>query len=145
MGRIVPHADEQHREFLLVELKRPSLTIGRKELDQLEDYVNALLSQPDFINTSTSWNFYLVTGQYDAVVKQRITQKDRAVGVLLETSHHRVWVKTWAELIRECEGRLAFVQKKLQIDVSDEEIERRIGALKASILRTPVSESTDAP
>jgi hypothetical protein len=38
---------------------------SRKELDQLEDYVNVLLAQPDFINTSTFWNFYLVTGQYD--------------------------------------------------------------------------------
>ena len=54
MGRIVPHADQQHREFLLLELKRPSLKVGRKEIDQLEDYVNAMLAQPDFVNTSSS-------------------------------------------------------------------------------------------
>jgi hypothetical protein len=47
MGRVVPHANRQHREFFLVELKRPSLVVGRKELDQLEDYVNAILVQPD--------------------------------------------------------------------------------------------------
>jgi hypothetical protein len=52
------------------ELKRPSISVGRKELDQLEDYVNAILAQPDFINTSTSWNFYLVSGEYDDVVKE---------------------------------------------------------------------------
>ncbi len=57
MGRIVPHADRQHHEFLLIELKRPSIVLGRKELDQLEDYVNALVVQPDFLNTSTFWNF----------------------------------------------------------------------------------------
>jgi hypothetical protein len=45
MGRTVPHADKHHHEFLLIGLKRPSLVLGRKELDQLEDYVNALLAR----------------------------------------------------------------------------------------------------
>jgi hypothetical protein len=136
MGRVVPHADRQHREFLLVELKRPSLTIGRKELDQLEDYVNALLAQPDFINTSTFWNFYLVGSDYDDVVKGRITQKERPVGLFIDNPNHKVWVKSWAELIRESESRLDFVQEKLQIQVSADEIEDRIEKLKSSILKS---------
>jgi hypothetical protein len=135
MGRAVPTADRQHREFLLVELKRPSLIVGRKEIDQLEDYVNAMVSQPDFINTSTFWNFYLVTSEYDNVVKERVTQKERPIGLFLDKPNHKVWVKTWAELIRDCENRLDFVQEKLQIDVSTEEIMQRIAQLKASILR----------
>jgi hypothetical protein len=28
MGRLVPHGDDKHREFLLIEIKRPSLVIG---------------------------------------------------------------------------------------------------------------------
>jgi hypothetical protein len=44
-------------------------------------------------------------------------------------------VKSWAELIRDCESRLEFVQEKLQIQVSAEEIESRISKLKASILK----------
>jgi len=135
MGRIVPHADRQHREFLLIELKRPSLVVGRKELDQLEDYVNAILVQPDFVNTSTSWNFYLVAGEYDGVVKERVTQKDRPVGLYLDKPNHKVWVKSWSEVIRECEARLEFVQEKLRIDVSADEIEERIVQLKSSILK----------
>jgi hypothetical protein len=79
MGRLVPHGDPNHREFLLIELKRPSLTIGRKELDQLEDYVTTILAQPDFINTSTTWNFYIVTSEYDDVIKQRITQDSQTM------------------------------------------------------------------
>ena len=31
-----------HREFRLIELKRPSLKIGRRETDQLEDYANVI-------------------------------------------------------------------------------------------------------
>jgi hypothetical protein len=138
MGRVVPHADRQHREFLLIELKRPSLIASRKELDQLEDYVNVLLAQPDFVNTSTSWNFYLVTGQYDDTVRGRITQENRPIGVFIDQPGHRVWVKTWAELIREAEGRIEFVQEKLRIEVSDDEIEDRISKLKLSILKIDI-------
>jgi Histidine kinase-, DNA gyrase B-, and HSP90-like ATPase len=136
MGRLVPHGDEKHREFLLIELKRPSLTIGRKELDQLEDYVNSILAQPDFINTSTNWNFYLVTSEYDDVVKERITQENRAAGLFIDKPNHKVWVKSWAELLRDAEGRLKFVQDQLRIEVSTEEIEKRIAELKASVLKS---------
>ncbi|GJE45029.1 ATP-binding protein [Methylobacterium soli] len=135
LGRVVPHQQQRHREFLLIELKRPSLKIGRKEADQLEDYVNAIRTQPDFYNTSTFWNFYLVTGDYDDAVRERITQKDRPEGILLEKPTHIVWVKTWSELIRECEARLHFIAEKLQIEVTTEEIEERIAQLKASIMR----------
>jgi hypothetical protein len=144
LGRVVPHQNQLHREFLLVELKRPSMKVSRREADQLEDYVNAIRSQPDFLNTSTFWNFYLVTGEYDDAVRERITQKDRPIGVLLDKPTHVVWVKTWAELIRDCEARLHFVQKKLQIEVTAEEIEDRIAQLKASILRPSQNRATMA-
>ncbi|TXN41692.1 hypothetical protein FV232_11100 [Methylobacterium sp. WL30] len=143
MGRVLPHADRLHRDYLLVELKRPSLVVGRKELDQLEDYVSAIVGQPDFINTSTNWNFYLVSSELDPVVHERVTQKDRPQGLFLDKPNHRVWVKSWAELIRDCESRLAFVQERLQIDVSAELIDERISKLKTSILKLHQELNTD--
>ncbi|WP_036045083.1 hypothetical protein [Bradyrhizobium yuanmingense] len=135
LGRIVPHQDQLHREFLLIELKRPSLKIGRKETDQLEDYVNAVRKQPDFNSTSTYWNFFLVTGEYEDDVGERITQQGRPSGVLIQKETHVVWVKTWSQLIRECEARLHFIAEKLQVEVTDEFIEERIAQLKSSILK----------
>jgi hypothetical protein len=135
MGRLVPHGDPNHREFLLIELKRPSLAVGRKELDQLEDYVTTILAQPDFINTSTTWNFYLVTSEYDDIVKQRITQDNRPLGLMTDKPNYKVWVKSWAEIIRDCENRLKFVQDTLRIEVSTEEIQSRIADLKSSVMR----------
>jgi hypothetical protein len=44
-------------------------------------------------------------------------------------------VKSWGELIRDCDGRLDFVQEKLRIEVSTEEIAERIAQLKSSILK----------
>jgi hypothetical protein len=136
MGRLVPHPNPNHREYFLIELKRPSLKIGRKELDQLEDYVSALTKQPDFINTSTQWHFFLVTGEYDKVVADRITQKDRPVGLFLDKPNHKVWVKNWSEIIRDCDARLNFIEKTLRIEISAAEITERIAQLKSSILKS---------
>lgn len=133
LGRIVPHQNQLHREFLLVELKRPSLKIGRKETDQLEDYVNAIRRQPDFASTSTYWNFFIVTGEYDDEIADRLTQEGREEGILIKKDSHVVWVKTWSQIIRECEARLHFIAEKLQVEVTTEEIERRIAELKSSI------------
>jgi hypothetical protein len=80
------------------------------------------------------------------VVREWITQKERPVGLLIDKPNHKVWVKSWAELIRDSEGRLGFVQEKLQIQVSANEIEERVSQLKASILKgsgSPVSLSAD--
>jgi hypothetical protein len=78
-------------------------------------------------------------------VRERITQKERSVGLFLDKPNHKVWVKSWAELIRDCEGRLDFVQEKLRIEVSAEEIEDRIAQLKSSILKIDEEKPFDTP
>lgn len=135
LGRSVPHPDGQKREYLVVELKRPSLKIGRKECDQLEDYVTTLMAQADFAHSDTLWNFFLITGEFEESIKHRITQKQRPVGLFLESENSRVWIKTWSQIIRDCEARLDFIQTRLRIDVSDEEISSRIAALRSSVLK----------
>jgi hypothetical protein len=135
MGREVPKGDHRHREYLLIELKRPSLTVGRKELDQLDDYVTAIIGQPDYVPATTSWNFYLVTTEYAATVAHRINQERRPPGLYIDGPNYKVWVKQWSELIRDCEARLDFVQQKLRVEVSDQDIEQRIGHLRESIVK----------
>jgi uncharacterized small protein (DUF1192 family) len=87
----------------------------------------------------------LVSSEYDDVVKERVTQKDRPVGLYLDKPNHKVWVKSWSELIRECETRLGFVQEKLRIEVSAQEIEDRIALLKASILKFEPEQQSQRP
>ena len=141
LGRSVPNSDPKKREYFIVELKRPSLVVGRKELNQLHDYVNALKAQSDFANTDTFWHFYLVTGEYSDLIKDDVVQVNRPPGLVSDNANSKVWVKTWAEIIRDSEARLNFVQEKLQIDVSDAEIEQQIKRLKSSFLNEEEQEA----
>lgn len=135
LGRSVPHSDEAKREYLLIELKRPLLKLGRKELDQVEDYVNAIRGEPEFLHTDTSWTFYLIASEFDPEIESRIYQKDRDHGLFLYGDNFKFWIKTWAEIVRENEARLRFVQQKLQVEVSDSEIEARIAELQNLVVR----------
>jgi hypothetical protein len=135
LGRSVPHADASKREYLLIELKRPLLKLGRKELDQVEDYVNAIRDEVEFTHTDTSWSFFLVASEFETEIHSRIYQKDRPHGLFLYGENFKFWIKTWAEVVRENEARLQFVQQKLQVEVSDEEIEQRIADLRQLVVK----------
>lgn len=135
LGRSVPNSNESKREYLLIELKRPLLKLGRKELDQVEDYVNAIRQEVEFTHTDTSWDFFLIASEFEPEIESRIYQKDRPHGLFLYGENFRFWIKTWAEIVRENEARLQFVQKKLQVEVSDEEIEQRIVALRQLVTK----------
>ncbi|TAA50605.1 ATP-binding protein [Shinella sp. JR1-6] len=144
LGRVIPHPIQDHREYLLIELKRPSNVVGRHEFNQIEEYAVALTKQPEYLNTSTSWNFFLVTTDVAADQLHRITQPNRPTGLFVELERGKVWVKRWGEVLREAEGRLKFVGDILDVEVSDEEIDQRFATLKASILRQRKDPETDA-
>ncbi|MGE4302747.1 MAG: ATP-binding protein [Novosphingobium sp.] len=136
LGRIVPGPEKDRHEYLLIELKRPGLTIGRKELNQVQDYLDALRTQPDFSHTDTRWHFYLVTTEYDATVDAMIHQASRPAGVAQEGDNYVLWVKTWGEVLRESEARHQFIQDQLKIEVTDEQIDARIKDLAQSVIKT---------
>lgn len=135
LGRIVPGPERNKHEYLLIELKRPGLRIGRKELDQVEDYLNAMRKQPDFSHTDTRWHFFLVTTEYDDAVAARISQSDRPLGVAQMGDEYTLWVKTWAEVLRDSEARHQFIQDQLKVEVTDEQIDLRIRDLAQSVIK----------
>ena len=111
------------------------MKIGRKELDQVEDYMNAIRQQPDFSHTDTTWHFFLITSEYDDSVEARISQSGRARGIAQEGDGYTLWVKTWAEVLRESDARHQFIQDKLKIEVSDADIEARINELTKAVIK----------
>jgi hypothetical protein len=55
---------------------------------------------------------------------------------MTDKANYKVWIKSWSEIIRDCESRLKFVQDTLRIEVSVEEIQDRIAKLKHSVVRS---------
>ncbi|HEX3784267.1 MAG TPA: ATP-binding protein [Pseudonocardiaceae bacterium] len=128
-GRTDLHLAARYKEYdrvrhLVVELKAPDIVAGRKEIDQVEDYANAVLSSPAFAGDRTMWDFILVTTDYDEVVRRRINSEDRQLGLYLNPEKEsdrplvRAYVRRWRDVIDENKRRLDFVTSALEHDPS---------------------------
>jgi len=65
---------------LIVELKAPDIKIGRKELDQVEDYANVLTSNSQFSSATAQWDLILIGTQLDDVATNRIHNEGFELG-----------------------------------------------------------------
>lgn len=117
--------EHDRNRHLVVELKAPKIEATNKELSQIKSYAKAVAADPRFADTSTIWDFWLVTATVDDDVQQERTQRGRSRGIAFEPelpgaphAKVRVWVKTWGELIQEATRRLSYFQESLQHDAS---------------------------
>jgi len=109
---------------LVVELKAPDITASRKELDQVEDYGNAILSTAAFAGGRTSWDIILVVTDYDDLVRHRILGDDQELGLFFDPKGEqgrprvRAYVRRWRDVINENKERLEFMTTVLEHDPS---------------------------
>ena len=114
--------EANRREHLVVELKRPSVVIGREQLAQIEDYAGIVTKHPRFEKSDVQWDFWIVGTELDDYVERRSHQRDRVPGLVDDSDEGRVkiWAMTWGVLIENARHRLKFVRDQLGY-VADEE------------------------
>jgi hypothetical protein len=117
-------------DHLIVELKRPSITVGSKEIVQTEQYAHAVVDDERFRRVNTRWTFWLVCNDMDSYAKTRASHANAPIGLIYESLDPKVtiWVKTWGQLIADNRARLQFYQESLDYKVSKAQ---GLGHLKA--------------
>lgn len=115
--------NQNRSEHLVVEIKRPNVVIGRKELDQIEDYANAVASDSRFDKHSTDWDFVLLGTNFDPVAVRRLNQEGLPRGLIAnpKDTSIKVWARPWSEVIQECNHRLKYVRRHLEYDPGGDE------------------------
>jgi hypothetical protein len=153
-GRVDLHLAVKMQEFetarhLVVELKAPDVTLGRKELDQVEDYANTVLKNPAFASEKASWDFILVGTDYDDLVENRFLDEGRTQGQILAPPPKsgkptvRVFVRRWRDILDENRGRLRFMTSNLEHDPSLEDGLNHIRQQYADLLPEGLATSED--
>jgi hypothetical protein len=119
LSRSVPQSRADEREHLVIELKRPSVKVGAEEITQVEKYAYTIAQDERFRHLRTRWTFWVVSNDLDPFAVMRTRQKDKPRGQVSQTEDGsiEVWVKTWSEIIAECNARMRFVQEHLQANV----------------------------
>lgn len=152
-GRVDLHLAAKTQEFdrtrhLVVELKAPDITLGRKELDQVEDYANVVLSNPAFATEKAEWDFVLVGTDMDDVARRRIKDNDFELGQFWGPEPEpgqpraRAYVRRWRNILDENRRRLAFMTSNLEHDPTLEEGLGHIREHYADLIPTDMAADT---
>jgi hypothetical protein len=108
------------REYLVVELKRPAVTLGKPELDQIEAYANAITEDIQFNQLDVTWTFWLIGKGYDNYIERKLRAPGKPHGCAILVEEYRVFVRSWAEVLDDAEHRHQYLKDALAA-TSDED------------------------
>ena len=117
LSRVLRRHRANEVEHLVVELKRPSVNIGDKEITQVEKYAISVAEDERFhLVDGIKWTFWAIS---DDIEKYAIYRMDDN-GIILSKDNITVGIKTWGQTIAENKARLQFFQEKLEHQVDDD-------------------------
>lgn len=109
-------------EHLVIELKRPTLTLTKKELDQIEDYAMKVSENPLFDKTTTKWKFILLGKDFDSYVINRLRNRTQGEGNFYNSDDGSISISVlkWSTVIQDNKFKYEFLRKKLNHQLSDD-------------------------
>jgi hypothetical protein len=111
-------------EFLVVEIKRPGVSIGRQEIAQIEDYAKAVVTTPFADSERTRWVFLVVSDELDEHAISRAHQQGMPAYTIQKPvdSRYEIRAMPWKQLIRTATARHDHLEKWLNYTVTRERV-----------------------
>jgi len=112
--------DNEDREIMVVELKSPRCAIGKKELQQIDEYAFTVESYPGLPRENTRYKFILVSSRLTPYAKSKMksSREKYKVPFLYDRKADKnieVWVVEWAELIELNKRKLGYLSSRLEV------------------------------
>lgn len=138
------------RQHLIVELKAPRVVVDLPQVFQIQSYADAVVADPQFQDTDTRWDFWLITTKMTDAARRQARKTGLPVGcvhqVLEGPTSVRVWLRTWSEIIEECKDRLHYFREHLEHDPNIEQaLEYLNTAHAAAVIPEPLRTGSEAP
>jgi hypothetical protein len=113
LARELPQYGRTRKEYLVVELKRPSQKIDLTVKAQIESYALAVMKDERFDAGNTYWTFIAVSNEMTEEAAETVRQTDKPVGFFLVGPNYRVGLVQWADLLQASQTRLEVFRAKL--------------------------------
>lgn len=113
LGREIPAYASTRREFLVVELKRPSRKIDLAAKAQLESYALTVVHDERFDKANTHWTFLAISNAITPQADYTLDQTGRPFGVFLNNRQVTIGLATWAQILNAARVRLEAYRDKL--------------------------------
>lgn len=104
-------------EHLVVELKAPSVKIGRDQVTQIEGYAFSVMDDDRFKRNNVRWAFWVISDDMDDFAERRILENELHSGTIYRKDNSIIAIKSWSQVIEDNKARLQFFQEKLQHQV----------------------------
>lgn len=126
---------------LVIELKRPSVLLGEKEVSQIKKYQRAIFSDDRFNGDNTHWDFILVgnkfntSGFIEGEIDTNEGHGEKDNGLIFSKDNCKIYVRKWSDVFADIECRYKFLQDQLntkrdlltaEYKSADEAVERAI-------------------
>lgn len=94
-------------ENIIVELKRPSIIIGKEQFRQIEDYLNFIVEETQFNSQLRHWKFILIGKKVDSFIKGLYeSQSNRGKRFLVQSiNNFEIYAMTWDDLFSQYKHR----------------------------------------
>lgn len=107
---------------IIVELKRPSIKLGKKEYDQLENYMETIMKEDICNGDNQYWEFYLVGNDYNEHILNKIDSAanhgERELGLCQNNNNGKIkiYVRKWTDILEvEWSSKMQYLKEKLQM------------------------------
>ncbi|GAA0820918.1 ATP-binding protein [Streptosporangium amethystogenes subsp. fukuiense] len=105
---------DKNKRHLIVELKRPSLTLTEKELAQLRSYAFTVVSDDRYKHDEkTRWDFWLIGNTIDEALEWQIKGSGLPPNCVQDDGRVGLWVFRWGQILDMCEERVRKTQERL--------------------------------
>ncbi len=113
LGREVPAYASTRREYLVIELKRPSQKIDLEVKGQVESYAMAVAADERFDKANTFWTFLAVSNEMSEDAARSVRQQGKAFGFFHDEPNLKIGLATWSEILGGSRARLEAFRVKL--------------------------------
>lgn len=107
-------------EHLVIELKRPTLTLTLKELDQIRDYAFTVAKNDLFDKATTKWHFILLGQSFDDDVTEALKNEIVGEGNYYNAGNISISVYRWSKIIQDNKLKYEFLKGKLNQQLSED-------------------------
>ncbi len=145
LSRLLRRHRANEVEHLVVELKRPGVPVGLKEINQITKYAASIEMDPRFkTRDGVVWHFWVVSDELDDMAAYQLRADKTGRGIIYDTPTAKIYVKTWDQLIEECKSRYQFIQERLNFTARDDRAMKYLRKEHAALLENIFVESDGA-
>ena len=113
---------ETKQQNIIIEIKRASKKLGKTEFDQIEGYMEKIITENLCNGENQYWEFYLIGKDYDEHINNKIDSaknhglKEKGLCYNIKDGRVKIYVRKWSDILEvEWGTKMKYLKEKLQI------------------------------